>query len=88
MVRSILLSAALAAGLATSANAWVSPAPVGDNDHGIIRVAEGCGGGRWRAPDGSCQWFHTGGGSLRGTHFACPPGIPMATSAGLTDATA
>jgi len=56
MVRSIILSAALALGAATAANAGVTPAPIGSADEGvIIRVAEGCGAGWWRGPEGRCH---------------------------------
>jgi hypothetical protein len=56
MVRSIILSAALAFGAATAANAGVTPAPIGNADGGvIIKVAEGCGAGWWRGPDGRCH---------------------------------
>jgi hypothetical protein len=41
----------------------------------VAGAAEGCGANRWRDPNGVCHWFHTPYGSLRGTHFACPPGM-------------
>jgi len=75
MVRALVLSAALAFGLASAASAAMPPAPVVGADPAIVKVAEGCGADRWRDPSGHCHWFHTGGASLRGTHFACPPGM-------------
>jgi hypothetical protein len=55
MVRSIVLSAALAFGLATAASAGITPAPVGNYDGAIVKVAEGCGPGWWRGPGGRCH---------------------------------
>jgi len=54
MVRTIVLSATLAFGLATAASAVIAP-PVVHTDGLIIKVAEGCGAGRWRGPDGRCH---------------------------------
>ena len=75
MFRTIVVSAALALGLATAANAAISPMPIGGGDVGIVKVAEGCGPGWWRGPYGGCHPFYGPGGSLRGTPFACPPGM-------------
>jgi hypothetical protein len=69
MIRSILLSGALALGLATAANAGVMPAPVASPDGVIIKVAEGCGPGWWRGPGGRCHPFAVG--------RACPPGYHL-----------
>lgn len=55
MVRSIVLSAALAFGLANTANAGITPAPVGNADSAIVKIAEGCGPGFWRGPAGHCH---------------------------------
>jgi hypothetical protein len=55
MVRSIILSAALAFGLATTASAGFTPVPLGGTDGVIIKVAEGCGPGWWRGPEGRCH---------------------------------
>jgi hypothetical protein len=41
----------------------------------VASAAEGCGPGRWRGPGGVCHWFHQPYGSLRGTVYACPPGM-------------
>jgi hypothetical protein len=66
MVRSIVLSAALALGLATAANAGFTPTPVGNANSLVIKVAEACGAGYWRGPGGRCHPFATG--------HACPAG--------------
>jgi hypothetical protein len=55
MVRSIILSAALALGLATAANAGITPSSVGKTDSLVVKVAEGCGPGFWRGPMGHCH---------------------------------
>jgi hypothetical protein len=46
------LSAALAFGLASAANAATSPAPVAGGDAEIVKVAEGCGADHWRDASG------------------------------------
>jgi hypothetical protein len=74
MIRMLVLSGAMAFGVASLANAAMMPAPAASGEAAIVKVAEGCGADRWRDPSGHCHWFHTGGGSLRGTVFACPPG--------------
>jgi hypothetical protein len=68
MVRSIVLSAALAFGLATAANAGVAPAPVNGQSL-IVKVAEGCGAGWWRGPNGRCHPM--------AVNRACPPGFHL-----------
>jgi len=68
MVRSIVLSAALAFGLATAANAGIAPGPIGSQSL-IVKVAEGCGPGWWRGPGGKCHPMATG--------RACPPGYHL-----------
>ncbi len=65
MVRSIVLSAALAFGLASAASASIAPVPL-NNATPIIKVAEGCGAGWWRGPEGHCHPMAVG--------RACPPG--------------
>ena len=62
MVRSIVLSVPLVVALVVSLV-------------NVASAAEGCGADRWRGPDGFCHWFHTPYGSLRGTRYACPPGM-------------
>ena len=52
MTRTLLLGAALAFGLATAANAGVAPAPLGKTESLVRKVAEGCGLGFWRGPNG------------------------------------
>ena len=69
MLKSILLSGALAFGLATAAGAAVVPAPVAKADSVIVKVAEGCGPGWWRGPDGRCHPMAVG--------RACPPGYHL-----------
>ena len=73
MTLKIIFGAILAIGLAASANAAVSVAPVG-GDLGIIRVAEGCGPGFWRGPNGVC---HHGGAYGAGYVRPCPPGMHL-----------
>ena len=75
MLRSVVLSAAFALGLTSVANAAISPMPVGGGEVAIVKIAEGCGAGWWRGPGGYCHPFGGPGGSLRGTAFACPPGM-------------
>jgi hypothetical protein len=69
MTKTILLSAALALGLATAAGATVLPAPIGKTDSLITNVAEGCGPGMWRGPGGRCHPMFDG--------RACPPGYHL-----------
>jgi len=69
MVRSIILSGALAFGLATAANAGITPAPLGSTDGAIIKVAEGCGAGWWRGPNGRCHPMARGRWCPRGYHL-------------------
>ncbi|MGO9699943.1 MAG: GCG_CRPN prefix-to-repeats domain-containing protein [Xanthobacteraceae bacterium] len=69
MVRSIILSGALAFGLATAANAGIAPAPLGNTDGAIIKVAEGCGAGWWRGPGGRCHPMARGRWCPRGYHL-------------------
>ncbi len=54
MIRTFVLSASLALGLATAADAALSPAPLGAGS-AVVKVAEGCGEGFWRAPNGACH---------------------------------
>src|SRR5262249_16229475 len=69
MMKTIVLGAALAIGIATAASATVMPAPVGKADSLITRVAEGCGPGMWRGPGGRCD--------PRWNGRAGPPGYPL-----------
>ena len=69
MVRSIVLSAALAFGLATAANARVVSAPLGNTDSLVVKVAEGCGPGWWRGPGGRCHPMFNGRACPRGYHL-------------------
>jgi hypothetical protein len=69
MIRSIVLSGALALGLATGANAAIVQAPVTSSDGAIVKVAEGCGPGWWRGPGGRCHPM--------AVNRACPPGYHL-----------
>jgi hypothetical protein len=62
MTRTLLLGAALAFGLATAANAGIAPAPVGKTESLMSKVAEGCGRGFWRGPNGRCHPMFDGRG--------------------------
>jgi hypothetical protein len=66
MLRSIILSGALAFGLATAANAGITPAAIGNANSTVVKVAEGCGLGEWRGPAGRCHPMAVG--------RLCPPG--------------
>ena len=78
MIKSIVLSAALALGFATAASAGVTPAPITNPDSVIVKVAEGCGPGWWRGPGGRCHPM--------AMNRACPPGLGrMVSAAGRTD---
>jgi hypothetical protein len=69
-MRSIVLSAALLFGLATAASAaGFTPVPIGANGGLVIKVAEGCGAGWWRGPEGHCHPMAVG--------RACPPGYHL-----------
>jgi hypothetical protein len=69
MLRSIALSAVLAAGLATAANAGIIAPAAGPSESLIVKVAEGCGPGFWRGPGGHCHPFAVG--------RACPVGYHL-----------
>jgi hypothetical protein len=69
MVRSIALSVALVFGLATAASAGITPVQLGNGDSQIVKVAEGCGPGFWRGPQGHCHPMAVG--------RACPPGYHL-----------
>lgn len=69
MFRSIALSAVLALGLATTASAGMTARPIGDADSLVIKVAEGCGPGFWRGPEGRCHPM--------AMNRACPPGYHL-----------
>jgi hypothetical protein len=74
MVRSLILSGALAIGLATAANAGITPVPLGNGDGVIIKVAEGCGAGYWRGPGGRCHPLAHGRVCPRGYHLGMEGG--------------
>ena len=70
MVRSIILSAALAFGLATVASAAITPAPIGKSPSLVSKVAEGCGRGWYRAWNGHCYPMARGRWCPRGYRLA------------------
>jgi hypothetical protein len=55
MVRSLILGAAMVTGIATIANAGFAPNAIGNPDKPVIRIAEECGPGWWRGPEGRCH---------------------------------
>lgn len=69
MVRSIMLSAALAFGLATAASAGITPGPVGNANSAVVKVAEDCGAGMWRGPEGHCHPMANGKSCPAGHHL-------------------
>jgi hypothetical protein len=90
MLKKLVLSAVLALSAAGMANASMLPAPVAADPGNIIRVAEGCGPGFWRGPQGFCHpmaanracpvGFHLGPEGQRcwpnqGFERLCPPGF-------------
>ena len=66
MIKTIILSGALAIGLATAASAGIAYTPIQKSDGLIVKVAEGCGAGFWRGPMGKCHPMAVGRGNLRG----------------------
>jgi hypothetical protein len=72
-IRIICSSATLILGLATTpANAMVMPARIAIVDSAVVKVAEGCGPGWWRSPDGRCHPLPAGH-----EDWACPPGYHL-----------
>jgi len=70
MMRSIVLSATLIFGVVTAASAaGLTPVPIGTNDGLIVKVAEGCGPGWWRGPEGRCHPMAVGRACPRGYHL-------------------
>jgi hypothetical protein len=68
MLRTIFIGA-LALGLAGPASAAVTFAPAGASNSSVIQVAEGCGRGWWRGPNGKCHPMYDG--------RACPAGYHL-----------
>jgi hypothetical protein len=69
-MKAIYLGAALAFGLATAAvAAGVTPVLTGPAASNVTTVAEGCGRGEWRGPNGRCHPMFDG--------RACPPGYHL-----------
>ena len=69
MIRSLILGAVLATGVATIANAGFAPNAIGNSDRSIMRIAEGCGPGMWRGPEGRCHPMANGRACPRGYHL-------------------
>jgi hypothetical protein len=55
MVRLFSLGAVLAVSLTTVASAGIRPALGPHSDSLVVKVAEGCGAGFWRGPEGRCH---------------------------------
>ena len=55
-MRTVALGFALALGFTTVASAAIAPAPIGNAGSAIVKVAEGCGRGFWRGPNGRWLW--------------------------------
>jgi hypothetical protein len=68
-MKTMVLTAILTIGLTAVAGAAVIPAPIGDRDSMLIKIAEGCGPGYWRGPGGRCHPF--------AVNRACPPGYHL-----------
>jgi hypothetical protein len=68
-MKMMILGTAMTLCLATAAGAGVIPAPLGNDDSVVIKVAEGCGPGYWRGPAGRCHPF--------AMNRACPPGYHL-----------
>jgi hypothetical protein len=74
MVRSLILGAAMVIGIATIANAGFAPTAIGNADKSVIRIAEECGPGWWRGPEGRCHPMAKG--------RVCPKGYTLARKVG------
>jgi hypothetical protein len=69
MVRSLILGAAMVIGIATIANAGFAPTAIGNADKSVIRIAEECGPGWWRGPEGRCHPMAKGRVCPKGYHL-------------------
>lgn len=69
MIKTIIISASLAFGFVTAADAGMMSAPVGPTSTAIVKVAEGCGPGFWRGPGGRCHPMAMGRACPRGYHL-------------------
>jgi hypothetical protein len=69
MVRSLILSVAMVMGIATIANAGFGPGAIGNPDKLWIRIAEECGPGWWRGPEGRCHPMAKGRVCPKGYHL-------------------
>jgi hypothetical protein len=90
MLKTFVLSVALALSVSSMASASMVQAPIAAGSAGIIKVAEDCGPGFWRGPQGFCHPFATNRACPVGFHLgpegercwpnagferACPPGF-------------
>ncbi len=90
VLRTFVLTAAFALSVSTFANA--SMLPITPADTTIVKVAEGCGAGWWRGPQGFCHPMAVGRACPVGWHLgpegqrcwpnagferACPPGFHL-----------
>jgi hypothetical protein len=73
MVKTIILSGALAFGLVSAASAGIAYTPIAKPAPAVEKVAEGCGAGWWRGPGGRCHPMAVG--------RACPPGYHLGPEA-------
>ena len=69
MKKTLLVGTLLACGLATAASAGVFPVQRSNSDSLVITVAEGCGPGWWRGPNGACHPLPQGRACPRGYHL-------------------
>ena len=69
MLRSFVYGAVFAFAASSIANAAIPPAPINSGESAIVRVAEGCGPGNWRGPNGHCH--------LLAMRHMCPRGYHL-----------
>src|ERR1700760_3351106 len=74
MIRSLILTASLTIGLTTVATAGFVPSTIRHADGLLTRVAEGCGPGWWRGPEGRCHPMARGRACPRGYHLGAEGG--------------
>jgi hypothetical protein len=70
MNKKLLMSIVLITGITSAANAGVvSDISLNNNSSAIVKVAEGCGRGFWRGPNGNCHPFSNNHACPRGYHL-------------------
>lgn len=69
MIKTVIVSASLAFGFVSAANAGMMAAPVGVGASAIVKAAEGCGRGFWRGPGGHCHPMAMNRACPRGYHL-------------------